>query len=276
MAAPEQAQEVKKGAAKAKKRPWFFDALFETHFLATRDNLYSNDVYSTLYLTGNYDLPGVRAISSLGRISLRGNLTFRYIADPGESGTLLGDMRLYYSHPFSFSVKGQKFGGRGYFYWTFPTSKVSQQEGNISRPTLLVAFSKQLPLGLTLYLRPFARVNWAEYAEKEGGNMNTKWVLGYDIQLTYSLPFHKRMSLGAGWLQDWYNKYASRDGYSQPWNSEYYWEVFAGYSIFTKPVSLDAYLALASGRTAISDGVYRFRFMERNDTEIYFSLSARY
>jgi hypothetical protein len=267
---------VQKNAVQEAVKAWSVWAIFETHFMVVRDNLPQNDIYHVLYLYGNYDVPRLWKIPPLGRFSLRLDVTRKYVADPDESGFLFGDLRLYYSRPIAFSIKGQDFGGRWYFYWTFPTSKVSGQEGNIARPTLLVSLGKDLPKGFSLLLRPFARLNWDRYAEAEGGAPNQRWVLGYDFWVMYTLPIHKRLSFGGIWGQDWYDKYAARDGGSQPWNSEYYWEVYTGYTLVEKPLTFDVNLSLTSGRKTIEDGVWRFHFVDRDETELYLSLRAFY
>jgi hypothetical protein len=201
------------------------------------------------------------------------------VADPDESGVLFGDLRLYYSRPFSFSIKGQEFMGRGYLYWTFPTSKVSQKEGNIARPTLLGTLVTEVPHGVSFIFRPFVRFNWARYAEAEGGMPNQKWMMGYDLWATWQLPWHKRLGLGLIGGQDWYNRYDARDGESQPWGFEWFWEAYVSYGVLTKPrwpLSLDFYLNIASGHRNIEDGVWRARFVDRRDTEMYFSIWAMY
>jgi hypothetical protein len=257
-------------------KPWSVWGIFETHWSVVRDNQAKNDFYHVLYLYGNYDLPKVRDYWPTGRISLRMDFTRRYVADPDESGILSGDLRLYYSYPFSFKVKGQEFLGRGYFYWTFPTSKLAQKEGNIARPTILFQLMKELPKGFTLLLRPMIRFNWDKYAEAEGGAPNRKWDLAYDISAIWTLPWHKPLNLSLTWYQGGFNSYDSREGETQPWNQEYAWEASVGYSFLQKPVNLEAYIAITSGRRAIEDGVWRFHFTDRDETEGYLSLRAIY
>jgi hypothetical protein len=135
---------------------------------------------------------------------------------------------------------------------------------------------KELPRGFSVLLRPMARLNWARYAEAEGGAPNRKWELGYDIWGLWTFPWHKRLNFGAIWYQNWFNRYISRDGASQPWNSEYAWEVFTGYALLEKPVSLEASLSLTSGRKTYEDGVWRFHFVDRDETEGYFTIRVIY
>jgi len=273
---PNSNQEQKAKVVKKGLRYWSVDGLFETHFTVIRDNEYSNDAYHVLYLRGNYDFPEMGYLPPLGRFTVRIDISRRYVADPDESGFLFGDMLLYWSKQWKWDIKGQEVGLRPYLMWSFPTSKLARQEGNISRPTVLLAFSKPLPYNLYAFVRPYGRLNWDRYAEREGSDLNTKWQLGYDIQLVYSFHLHPALSLGGTWGQEWADKYESRDGYDQPWNQQYYWEVFAGYQILNKPVSLGAYLTLASGRKTFEDGVWRFHWVDRDETELYFSISARY
>lgn len=301
-AAKKKAEAEVKKEAEAEAKPWFFDALFETHWIAVRDNMASNDVYHVLYLRGNYDLPPFWKIPALGRVSLRMDISKRYIAMPNETGFLFGDMRLYFSRAFGFSIAKQDFSGRAYFYWTFPTSKLSIRESNVSKPTLIVALAKALPWNITVFARPFIRLNWSSSAQKTeldtdecyggtvpingvgtfdvggcGGTPNTKWLLGYELQATYNLHVHKPVVFGFTWGQYGYNKYESRDGYNQPWDQTYYWELFAGYNMpWFKPVDVGAYLTLASGREAIENGVYRFHWIDRDETEFYLSISGKY
>jgi hypothetical protein len=270
---------IKKKDQEPVKKSWSVWAIFETHWKAVHDNYVSDDVYHMLYLWANYDPPRFWKIPALGRFSLRVDFTRKYVADQDESGILFGDVRLYYSRPFSFRIKGQEFLGRGYFYWTFPSSKVSQQEGNIARPTVLLTFVKELPAGVSLILRPFARLNWARYAEATGGMPNQRWMLGYDAWAIWSLPWHKKFGLGGIAGQTFYDRYAARDGETQPWNGEWFWEAFVRYSIFTKPrwpLDLDVYLNVTSGHRYVEDGVWRTRFIDRRDTELYLSIWAMY
>jgi len=229
-----------------------------------------------LYLRANYDWPRMGYLPPMGRLTLRMDVTRRYVADPDESGFLFGDMLLYWSRAWAFDVKGQKFGVRPYLMWSFPTSKLADLEGNIARPTVLVALSKPLPYNLYFFIRPYGRINWDRYAERVGGESNIKWQLGYDMQLLYAFHLHQPLSFGATWGQEWFDRHESRDGYTQPWNSQYYWELFTGYSILEQPVSLGAYLTLSSGRKTYEDGVWRFHWVDRDETEIYLSVNARY
>ena len=252
---------------------WSINALFETHWLVIRDNQPKNDVYSFMYLLGSYD------ITKKDRIALRLDATQRYLVDQGESGFLMGETRLYYSRAFDFKLFGQQFDGRGSFYFTFPTSKLTQKEGNISKPTVVISVSKELPFGLTLVAKPDSRYNWCKYAELEGGGANVRWNVGYDLLAIYQLPgpaWLHSASVGVGWGQEWFDKYPSREGYSQPWNWQYYWDLFLGYEVLTKPIGLDFYLSLSSGKSVLEDGVFRFYWTNRHETEMYFSIFARY
>jgi hypothetical protein len=266
--------EIKKEAEKPKL--WRVDLQLYTYFTVVHDNEYSNDAYHIMYLRGNYDVPAFWKLPAIGRFSLRLDVTRRYVADPDESGFLFGDMLFYWSRAWKFNVAGQDFDIRPYVMWTFPTSKLARKEGNIARPTLLFALHKALPYNLHAFLRPYFRLNWHRYAEMERGAPNTKWQMGYDIQLTYNFHLHKRLGFGATWGQEWYNRYTSRDGYSQPFNSQYYWEVFTGYTLLQKPINLSTYLALISGRVNIEDGVYRFHWMDRDETLVYILVNASY
>jgi len=270
------ANEEQKRIVKKELRYWSADALFETHFDVIRDNEYSNDVYHILYLRANYDTPEMGFIPNLGRISLRLSVQRNYIADPDESGFLFGDIYLYWSKQFSFTVMGQKFGVRPYFYWTFPTSKESQQQGNVARPTWLVALSKALPANLYAFVRPYWRYNWHRYSTREGGNPNLRWILGYDMQLLYTFHLHDRLSFGATWGQEFANYYGGVEGYDQPWQQWYYWEAFTGYTLLKKEPNLGLFLTLTSGRAVYEDGVPRFYFSERDETEIYITINASY
>lgn len=266
----EQAAKVNKKADEPERRPWFVDFLFETHWMVVRDNLPDNDIYHMFYLRGGYDIPKV------GQLAARLDVTRRYVSDPQESGVLFGDALLYFSRGFKVDIAGQDFGVRPYFYWTFPTSKVSQKEGNIGRPMLLVALTKSFPFGLDAFVRPFVRLHWMRYAEAEGGQPNRRWMLGFDMLVNYAMPFHKRLSVGGDIGVYWQDRYASREGLSQPFNSAYWWELYAGYTFLQKPVTLEAYLALTSGRWSVEDGVSRFHVFDRDETEMYLSLHARY
>ena len=273
---PNSNQEQKARVVKKELRYWSVDALFETHFTVIHDNEYSNDVYHVLYMRANYDWPRMGYLPPLGRFTIRADITRKYVADPDESGVLFGDMLFYWSRAWAFNIKGQQFGIRPYLMWSFPTSKLADKESNIARPTVLVALSKPLPYNLHFFVRPYGRLNWDRYAERSGGEPNIKWQLGYDMQLLYTFHLHQKLSFGGTWGQEWLDRYDSRDGYSQPWNSQYYWELFTGYSILEKPVSLGAYLTLSSGRKTVEDGVYRFHWVDRDETEVYLSINARY
>lgn len=319
--------EIKKAAQE--KKPWFFDALFEMHFKAINDTVANgggggftpfmgerddssrgvqtglNDFYEVLYLKANYDLPALGPLPPLGRISFRVSASLFHMMDEGDNRLLFGDLRLYYSRGFAFNVAGQNFGGRVYFYWTFPTSELSVKESNISRPTLLVALAKNLPYGFTLFFRPYLRLNWDRYAERSsmasddcreydqqfsfaeepirtgtcGGQPNDKWLLGYELQAVYNLWLHKPVNLGFTFGQYAISKYAAVDGRDQPWNYAYYWEVFAGYDLpWLKPVDMGAYLTLSHFRDQVfeGDGVPRYDVFDRDHTELYLSISAKY
>jgi hypothetical protein len=320
------AAELKKAAEE--KKPWFFDALFEMHFKAINDTVADsgkggfvpfkgesddlrgeqtglNDMYEVLYLKANYDLPALGPLPPLGRISLRISASLYHVMDKGDNRLLFGDMRLYFSRGFAFNVADQDFGGRVYFYWTFPTSETSVKESNISRPTLLLALSKNLPYGFTLFFRPYIRLNWHRYAERTsiasgdcrewvqeipgsdrmatftdcGGEANPKWLLGYELQAVYNLWLHKPVNVGLTFGQYATSKYAVSDGRDQPWNYAYYWELFAGYDLpWLKPVDMGAYLTLSHFRDRIfeGDGVARVDFTDRDHTELYLSISAKY
>jgi hypothetical protein len=313
---------------KAEKRPWFFDALFEWHFNVINDTLGDsgsagftgaggesrdlrgaqtglNDFYEVLYLKANYDLPALGPLPPLGRLSLRISASLYHIMDEGDNRLLFGDMRLYYSRGFSFNVADQDFGGRVYFYWTFPTSKRSIKDSNISRPTLLVALSKKLPYGFTAFMRTYVRLAWSRYAERSsmasddcreydqqfsfaedpirtgtcGGQPNDKWWLGYELQAMYNLWLHKPVNVGFTFGQYAISKYAVSDGADQPWDYAFYWELFAGYDLpWGKPVDLGAYLTLSHFRPEVfeGDGVARSDVFDRDHTELYLSISAKY
>ena len=275
------ANEEQKTTVNRELRYWSVDTLFETHFTVIRDNEYSNDVYHLLYLRGNLNLPRMGGLPSLGRLSLRLSARRNYMADPGESGFLFGDIDLYWSRQFSVSVSGQKFGVRPYLYWTFPTSRESRQQGNIARPTFLVALSKKLPLNLHAYVRPYARVNWHRYSSRggddvKGGGPNTRWLLGYDVQLLYTLHLHDRVSMGASLGQEFVNYYGGVTGADQPWQQFYFWEAFFGYTFLKKEPNLGAFVTLTSGRPVYEGGVPRFHFFDRDETEVYLTLNASY
>jgi hypothetical protein len=310
------------------KRPWFFDALFEMHFKAINDTVDDggtagftpymgergdarggqtglNDFYEVLYLKANYDLPAMGPLPPLGRISLRISASLYHMIDEGDNRLLFGDMRLYYSRGFAFNVAGQDFGGRVYFYWTFPTSEASIKQSNISRPTLLVALTKSLPYGFTAFFRPYMRINWHRYAERYsmasddcrewedkptwsdktlrftdcGGQANDKWLLGYELQAVYNLWLHKPVNLGFTFGQYAISKYAVSDGVDQPWDYAYYWELFAGYDLpWLKPVDMGVYMTLSHFRDQVfeGDGVPRYDAFDRDHTELYLSISAKY
>lgn len=322
--------EVKKRAEEARdERRWYFDALFEWHFKVVNDTVTDdgqggftpyrgeqsdssrgqmsglNDFYEVLYLRANYDLPELGPIPELGRLSLRVNFLLAHMVDESENNLQFGDIRLYFSRGFSFSIADQAFGGRFYVYWTFPTSRLSRRQSNISRPTAILALSKKLPLGFTVFARPYLRYNWNRYAqyysedpdscrtfEQElipgedpittgtcGGKPNDKWLVGYELQAIYNLWIHKPVNIGLTFGQYGISKYAAADGDGQYWNYGYYWELFAGYDLpWTKPVDLSTYLTLSHVRDPVfeGDGTPRYDLFDRDHTELYLSIAAKY
>lgn len=249
---------------------WQVQGLYELHFNVISDEHSANDWYSWYMLRGNFD------ITDNDQLSLRMDLLQQYIADPGESGLWFGDMRFYYSRSFTVPIPDYPIPAQASLYLTAPTSRSSQQRSYITRPTASVTLAPSLG-PLTFITNGFFRYSIASYAESEhGADPNNLFATGFWLQLFYQ-PFDW-FAPSVAWQSAWYLDYPTREGTTQPWLSDYYFEVALNFSIPMPEAapSLDLSLAYAQGGAVLEGGVFQMYFAKRDQTEIYFGLNLTY
>jgi len=250
-------------------RWWQVEGLHELHLNLVSDDRSGNDWTANLYLRGELHPTAV------DELALRMDLEQRFVADPGESGLWLGDLRLYYARSFRIPVPCFPIPGKAVGYVTLPTSRISQARGYVTKPTAILTLAPTWKR-FTLSHSVLFQYAFAKWATSSTGDPNTQLTLGYSFQLFYEVfPW---FSPSVAWEQYWNRDYRTRELQSQPLQSEYYFEMALNFSL---PMpehapSVDLSLAYAQGADVLEDGVTRLYFAKRDQTELYLAVNVTY
>jgi len=258
-------------AAAGKKRFYKVTGIAEFYLNVVSDDYTWSDFYAVYYLRGDFD------VTKNNRVSLRLDLTQKFVADEGESGLWFGDMRLSYTRSFlvKTAFKGYTFPAKLDFYVTLPTARASYQRGIVTKPALVGTMAPVFG-PVTLTGRLFMTYVFARYAQSKMGDPNPQFNIGYELAIAYQpLPW---LVLSADWQYTWKKLYRSREGSSQLWNADYYWEVGPTFipPLPKKGPALELSLLYSQGSRAIEDGVYRLYFVKRDQSQVYLSLNLNY
>ena len=256
----------------APNRFYQINGIAELHFNVWSDEYSANDVLMQYYLKANFD------VTKNNRLSLRLDLSQKFIADEGESGAWFGDIRVYYTRKFKIPTfyKDYKLAGMVYGYLTAPTSRPSIERGIITSPTVVFALAPRFG-PVTFVVRGFLRYVFARYAQSKMGDPNNQFLGGFDVQGIWATPLDWLVISGAfSWT--WIKDYRTREHNQQLWDAQYYWEVAATFVIPMpkKWPSLDLTLAYAQGADVIDGGVYRTYIAKRDQSELYLSININY
>ena len=244
--------------------------VYELHFNVISDDYSAADWLSWFMLRTDFN------VTRNNQLSLRIDLEQRHIADPGETGLYLGDLRLYYSRKFTLPIPGFPIPGKASIYLTAPTSQESRRRSYITRPTALLTFAPRWG-PLTLLVTGAYRYSFAQYAESsERGAPNERQLAGFVLQLVYA-PLDW-FAPSFTWESTWSEPYPTREGTAQDWQGAYRFEFALNFSIPLPESwpSLDLSLAYAQGASLLEDGVYRTYFAKRDQSEIYFGLNLAF
>jgi hypothetical protein len=253
------------------ERFYQINGILELHTNLVSDDYSANDVYMVYYLKGNFD------VTKNNRLSLRFDLTQRFIADNEESGFWFGDIRLYYTRKFKIMTwNDYVIPGMVYGYLTAPTSRPSIERGIITKPTLVFALAPSIG-PVTFIGRAYMQYIFARYSASKMGDPNNQFLVGYDLQLLYQTPLDW-LVLSGDWSYTWFKKYQTREHEQQMWFAEYYWEAAVTFVIPMprKAPSMDITLAYAQGANVLEEGVYRTYFVKRDQSEMYLSINLVY
>jgi len=253
------------------ERFYQINGILEWHTNLVSDDYGANDFYLVYYLKGNFD------VTKNNRLSLRMDLTQRFIADEGESGLWFGDMRFYYTRKFrimawnDYVIPGMVYGDL-----TAPTSRPSLERGIITKPTVVFALAPSIG-PVTFIGRGYMQYVFARYSTSKMGDPNDQFLVGYDLQLLYVTPL-EWLILSGDWSYTWSKKYQTRENEQQLWFGEYYWEAAVTFVIPMpkKAPSLDFTVAYAQGANVLEDGVFRTYFVKRDQSELYLSINLVY
>lgn len=253
------------------ERFYQINGILEWHTNLVSDDYGANDFYLVYYLKGNFD------VTKNNRLSLRMDLTQRFIADEGESGLWFGDMRFYYTRKFRIMAwNDYVIPGMVYGYLTAPTSRPSIERGIITKPTVVFALAPSIG-PVTFIGRGYMQYVFARYSTSKMGDPNDQFLVGYDLQLLYVTPL-EWLILSGDWSYTWSKKYQTRENEQQLWFGEYYWEAAVTFVIPMpkKAPSLDFTVAYAQGANVLEDGVFRTYFVKRDQSELYLSINLVY
>ena len=256
----------------APKHFFQINGIAELHFNVWSDEYSANDVLMQYYLKANFD------VTKNNRLSLRLDLSQKFIADEGESGAWFGDIRAYYTRKFKIPTfyKDYKIAGMVYGYLTAPTSRPSIERGIITKPTVVFALAPKFG-PVTFVVRGYVRYVFAKYAQSKMADPNNQFLGGIDLQGIWATPLDWLVMSGAfSWT--WIKDYRTREHNQQLWDAQYYWEVAATFVIPMpkKWPSLDLTLAYAQGADVIDGGVYRTYIAKRDQSELYLSININY
>jgi hypothetical protein len=267
---------------------WEVGASYELHALIRQNDLNgagSNKLLNFFYLYAQVD------VTPRNRLSLRGGLYERFIADGGETGVRMSDLVASYSRliPLPWKLSARASGSL-----TFPTSFSSQKAGMITAPTITLQLDRQFG-GFSVDARVFASYFFYTNTTPSGGaNPNVEGTLGGLLEVEYAFWFLKSLAIGVDAFDEYVWYYDVQNGASansqfapavptQPVQQVYGYEVFLRYTPPTlKGIKSDLTLAYAQGdptlgyTSVLHDGVAHVYPFWRQTSEIYGVLGVRY
>jgi hypothetical protein len=280
------------GRSNPNKR-WEVGAAYELHGLIRQNDLNgagSNKLLNFFYLFGHVD------VTPRNRLSIRGGVYQRLIADGGETGFRMSDIVATYSRlvplpwKLALRVKGSL---------TAPTSFESHKATLITAPTVGLQLDRRFGR-FSVDAQLFGTVYIYEATTPTGGaNPNPKGSLGGLVEAEYDIPYLRGLTLGLDlfdeyvWYYDVANGGTANSQFtgtvadstfaSQPAQQVYGGEVFLRYS-FPALVGIhtDLMVAYAQGdptlgyTSVLHDGVAHVYPFWRQTSEVYGVVSARY
>jgi hypothetical protein len=272
---------------------WEVGLSYELHTLIRQNDLAGaapNKVFNFFYLYGQFD------ITPRNRLSLRGGIYERFLADDGESGVRMSDLVLSYSRliPLPWKISARAVGSL-----SAPTSFYSQKAGLITAPTITVQLDRRFG-GFSVDARVFGSFFFYTHTTPNGGgNPNPEASLGWLLEAEYAFWFLKSLAIGLDffdeyvWYYDVHNGAPANSQFvgvvsdaqfpTQPVQQVYGGEVFLRYTLPTLVgIKSDVTLAYAQGdptlgyTSVLHDGVAHVYPFWRQTSQIYGVLSARY
>jgi hypothetical protein len=250
-------------------RFWHLLGVYELHFNLISDEHSANDWYAWYMAQAKFD------VTRHDQLGVRLEMLQRYVADPGEAGLFFGDMRFYYWRKFTLPIPDFDVPGVASFYLTAPTSRESKARSYLTRPTVQLSLAPGYG-PLTLIATGIYRYSFARFAESaERSSPNERQTIALQGQVLYQ-PLDW-FSPSFTWQSWWAESYPSREGTTQGWRGSYYYFELA--TTFTTPMpegwpGLDLSLSYAQGAPMLADGVYRFAFAKRDQSELYLGVSV--
>jgi hypothetical protein len=231
-----------------------------------------------------YKLGGSARLFDGAKGFVRFGLLERFVAQPGESGFRLQDAQvgMTYAHRVALGTKQLDLVHDLAVF--LPTSRPSLTQHLYAAPQYLLTASVEVLPDLVLSAAPNFRYRFHRYAERSGfgAGMNTQWEAGAHGGLDYT--FWKTglvgdLSLGASGGSTWYRKFDSRDDHDSATSDQgfvqqlYDWEAHVAWQFLPR---LGLTVSLEQGGPVLRDGIVNTFFVQRDETELAFTLAGAY
>jgi hypothetical protein len=165
-----------------------------------------------------------------------------------------------------------------------PTSIASQRQDLYLAPEYVGKATLGVTEELTFELQLRGQYRFHRYAERQGpgAGLNTQLVLGASLNAEYAAFEHERYGnvvVGIDGGTSSVKRYPSRESFESetsdqaPWFQSYSWDVYASYV----PIAQLAFtLSLEQGGPVLRDGVVNTFFFKREETQLVFTVDAKY
>lgn len=271
-------------------KPWEVGVGWEFHHLIRQEDLGGAGVNKNL----NYFSAYARwDITENNRLSIRGGLYERFIADAGESGVRADDVSATYTRrvPLPRAVTL-----RIATSLSAPTSFASQKAGLITAPRLSLQADRKFGY-VTVDGRIVGQGFLCKYASAEGGSPNPKFLVAGVLTGGVSIPYLNALSVGLSLTTGYVSFYDVANAYvgsvsapvvtvaqpGQAMQQHYGGEVYLRYALpATHGFKGDVTVALAQGdptlgyTSVLHDGAQHVMPFYRQTAEVYALVGGRY
>ena len=231
-----------------------------------------------------YRLGGSARVFDGGRAFVRLGMSERFVAQPEESGFRLQDSQigLNYVHAVELGAKQLDFAHDLALF--LPTSRPSLTQHLYVAPQYLLTASMEVLPDLIIAVVPNFRYRFHRYAERSGfgAGMNTQWELGLHGGVDWIFLKTSAVGdfgVGASAGSTWNRKFDSRDDYDASTSDQGYvqqiydWEGHATWQFLPQ---LGLTVAVEHGGPVLRDGIVNTFFVQRDETELSFTLAGAY